>query len=107
VQAILGAKSSSVRRLVQIPVGAAKMSRAVFTRTMESVHVENGQFTYTVPHPNVTTRLTTTFPATVAPDGSFHGEIITGSISGRVDSTQIEGKIDRSACFYALSGDRI
>jgi hypothetical protein len=36
VQAIFGAKTSSVRLLVQIPGGAAKMSRAAFTRAMGS-----------------------------------------------------------------------
>jgi CRP-like cAMP-binding protein len=37
VQAILGAASSSVRLLVQIPGGATRMSRAAFTRAMESM----------------------------------------------------------------------
>jgi CRP-like cAMP-binding protein len=37
VQAVFGAKSSSVRLLVQIPGSAAKMSRAAFTRTMGSM----------------------------------------------------------------------
>jgi CRP-like cAMP-binding protein len=37
VQAVLGAKISSVRLLVQIPGSAAKMSRAAFTRAMESM----------------------------------------------------------------------
>jgi CRP-like cAMP-binding protein len=37
VQAIFGAKRSSVRLLVQIPGSAAKMSRAAFTRAMESM----------------------------------------------------------------------
>ena len=37
VQAIFGAKSSSVRLLVQIPGSATKMSRAAFTRAMESM----------------------------------------------------------------------
>jgi CRP-like cAMP-binding protein len=37
VQAIFGAKSSSVRLLVQIPGDAAKMSRAAFTRAMASM----------------------------------------------------------------------
>jgi len=37
VQAIVGATSSSVRLLVQIPGSAAKMSRAAFTRAMESM----------------------------------------------------------------------
>jgi CRP-like cAMP-binding protein len=36
-QAVLGAKSSSVRLLVQIPGGATKMSRAAFTRAIESM----------------------------------------------------------------------
>jgi len=37
VQAILGATTSSVRLLVQIPGSAAKMSRAAFTGAMESM----------------------------------------------------------------------
>ena len=37
VQAVFGAKSSSIRVLVQIPGSAAKMSRVAFTRTMESM----------------------------------------------------------------------
>src|ERR1700694_3110074 len=36
-QAVFGAKSSSVRLLVQIPGSAAKMSRGAFTRAMESM----------------------------------------------------------------------
>jgi CRP-like cAMP-binding protein len=37
VQAVLGAKSSSIRLLVQIPGTAAKMSRAAFARAMGSM----------------------------------------------------------------------
>jgi len=37
VQAVFGAKTSSVRLLVQIEGSAAKMSRAAFTRAMESM----------------------------------------------------------------------
>jgi hypothetical protein len=37
VQAIFGAKRSSVPLLVQIPGSAAKMSRAAFTRAMQSI----------------------------------------------------------------------
>jgi CRP-like cAMP-binding protein len=37
VQAILGAKRSSVQLLVQIPGSAAKMSRAAFSRGMQSI----------------------------------------------------------------------
>src|SRR5580704_14224273 len=37
VQAVFGAKTSSVRLLVQIPGGAAKMSRVAFTQAMASM----------------------------------------------------------------------
>jgi CRP-like cAMP-binding protein len=37
MQAVFGAKTSSVRLLVQIPGGAAKMSRAAFMRAMRSM----------------------------------------------------------------------
>src|SRR5205823_2002879 len=37
MQAFFGAKSSSVRLLVQIPGSATKMSRATFARAMESI----------------------------------------------------------------------
>jgi CRP-like cAMP-binding protein len=37
VQAVLGAKTSSVRLLVQIPGSAAKMSRVAFTQAMQSM----------------------------------------------------------------------
>ena len=37
VQAVLGAESSSIRLLVQLPGGAAKMSRAAFTQAMGSM----------------------------------------------------------------------
>jgi len=37
VQAVLGAESSSIRLLVQLPGGASKMSRAVFTQVMETM----------------------------------------------------------------------
>ena len=37
MQAFFGAKTSSVRLLVQIPGGAAKMSRAAFARAMDSM----------------------------------------------------------------------
>jgi hypothetical protein len=70
------------------------------------ITVENGQFIYTVPHPNISISLTTAFPATIAQDGSFYGEITTGSISGRVDGTHMEGRIDGSACIYDFTGDR-
>jgi hypothetical protein len=71
------------------------------------ITVESGQFTYTLPHPNVSVNLDLAFPATIAQDGSFYGENITGSISGRVDGTHMEGRIDGSACIYVFTGVRI
>src|SRR5580693_7076415 len=42
MQAIFGAKTSSVRLLVQIPGNATKISRAAFTRAMESMPAFRG-----------------------------------------------------------------
>ena len=47
VQAVFGAKNSSVRLLVQIPGGATKMSRAAFMRAMESMpHFRSLMYAY-------------------------------------------------------------
>src|SRR6202167_5419800 len=47
VQAVFGAKSSSVRLLVQIPGNATKMSRAAFMRAMESMpHFRSLMYAY-------------------------------------------------------------
>src|SRR4030088_3051258 len=46
VQAVFGAKSSSVRLLVQIPGSAAKMSRAAFTRAMSMPAFRDLMFAY-------------------------------------------------------------
>jgi CRP-like cAMP-binding protein len=46
MQAFFGAKTSSVRLLVQIPGGAAKMSRAAFARAMESMPFRNVMSAY-------------------------------------------------------------
>jgi hypothetical protein len=71
------------------------------------VTVANGQFSYTVPHPNVPGDATSSVQATMAQDGSFSGQVVGGSISGRVSGTHIEGTIDGQACVYAFVGDRI
>jgi CRP-like cAMP-binding protein len=47
VQAVLGAETSSIRLLVQLPGGAAKMSRTVFNQAMESMpSFQNLMFAY-------------------------------------------------------------
>jgi len=71
------------------------------------VTISGGTFTYAVPHPNIPGNATPIFPATVAADGSFSGQIVAGVLSGRIDSGQITGKIDGSACIYEFSGQRI
>jgi CRP-like cAMP-binding protein len=50
VKAVFGAKRSSSRLLVQIPGSAAKMSRAAFTRVMESMPPSEVSCTLTSRH---------------------------------------------------------
>lgn len=71
------------------------------------VTITGGAFTYAVPHPNVPGNATPVYPATLTEDGSFSGQIVAGTLTGRVNGTHIEGKIDGSACLYEFSGDRI
>src|SRR5215472_9569526 len=68
--------------------------------------VENGQFSYRVPHPNVPGDLSPIFPAVVAADGSFKGQIIAGSMYGQIQGRHIQGRIDGSACVYDFVGDQ-
>ena len=70
------------------------------------ITVANGQFSYAVPHPNVPGQATPAFPATMAQDGSFYGQVTGGTISGRVQGNRIEGRIDGSACLYSFAGNR-
>ena len=71
------------------------------------ITIANGQFSYAVPHPNIPGNAVPVYPATMAVDGSFSGQIIAGMMYGQVQGNHIEGKIDGSACVYAFSGDRI
>jgi len=70
------------------------------------ITIQNGQFSYAVPHPNVPGNATPNFPATLAADGSFTGQIIAGTINGQVQGNHIQGVIDGSACIYEFSGNR-
>jgi len=71
------------------------------------ITVANGQFSYAVPHPNVPSNPTPSYPATFAPDGTFFGQIISGTTSGQVRGTRIEGSIDGVGCIYAFTGERM
>jgi hypothetical protein len=77
------------------------------TPGQEVVTVANGQFSYAVQHPDVPGNPTPALPATFAADGSFSGQVIVGSIYGRVQGSHMEGRIDGSACLYTFTGERI
>ena len=70
------------------------------------ITVANGQLTYTVPHPNLPGTPAPVFSATFAEDGSFFGQVINGTMSGRVTGSHITGKIDGQGCIYTFNGDR-
>ena len=71
------------------------------------ITVANGQFIYSVPHPDLPgDHQTSNFPATIRSDGSFIGRSVQGTISGQVRGTHIEGSIDGVGCLYAFAGDR-
>jgi len=71
------------------------------------IAVSNGQFTYSVPHPNVPGEPTPVYLVNMAQDGSFYGETINGSVSGQVRGSSIRARIDGSACIYTITGTRI
>lgn len=71
------------------------------------ITVANGQFSYTVPHPNIPGNPAPTFQAVIAQDGSFAGQANDGTISGRVSGAHMEGGINGAACTYAFTGDRM
>jgi len=70
------------------------------------ITVANGQFTYVVPHINVIGSPAAMFPAVMAPDGSFQGNTNDGVITGHIDGTHIEGRLDGEVCIYTFSGER-
>jgi hypothetical protein len=72
-----------------------------------TITVTNGQFSYAVPHPNVPGNATPVYSATIEADGTFYGTIVAGSLSGMVQGTRIQGRIDGSGCLYELSGTRV
>jgi hypothetical protein len=71
------------------------------------ITVANGQFSYAVPHPNVPGNPAPSFPATIAQDGSFSGQVVSGTISGRVQGTHMAGTINGQGCVYGFTGERM
>jgi hypothetical protein len=43
----------------------------------------------------------------MAPNGSFMGQVNSGTMSGRVASGHMDAAIDGSGCRYGFTGDRI
>ena len=86
--------------------GAAQSTGWCDTPGQPLIVIENGQFSYQLPHPNVPGNATPVYPAVVAADGSFSGQITAGSIYGHIQDRHIQGRIDGSACIYTFMGDR-
>jgi hypothetical protein len=100
-----GTYQSTIR--VTDAVDAAKEGGWCETPGQSVITVAKGQFSYAVPHPNIPGNPTPNFLATMAQDGSFSGQIVEGTISGRVGGTHMEGNISSTACVYAFTGDRV
>jgi len=105
VTAFDGSYRSTIR--VTGSFGATQTTSWCDTPGQPIITVANGQFSYAVPHPNVPGNPAPAFPATMAQDGSFYGQLVGGTISGQVRGTHMEGSIDGSACLYAFTGDRM
>ena len=100
-----GSYQSTIRIIAT--AGAAEGTNWCDTPGQPVINVANGQFGYDVPHPNAPFAMTANFAATMAKDGSFSGQAVSGTISGRVSGTHMEGNIDGQGCLYAFTGDRI
>jgi hypothetical protein len=100
-----GAYRSTIR--ITSEAVEAKGTSWCITPGQPVITIANGQFSYTVSHPNAPGNPAPTFQATVARDGSFVGQGNDGTISGRVSGTHMEGSIDGAACNYAFAGDRM
>lgn len=87
--------------------GVAKGTNWCETSGQPIITVANGQFSYTVPHPNVPGNPSPTFLATMATDGTFIGQGNDGTILGQVNGTHIDGSIDGSGCGYDFTGGRM
>ena len=99
----------SYRNTISIAASAtvAKGTSWCETPGQPVITVLNGQFGYAVPHPNMPDNPTPTFQATVAHDGSFLGRSNSGTISGQVRGTNIEGIIQGVGCRYTFAGNRM
>ena len=72
------------------------------TPSQSIVTVANGQLNVAVPHPNLRGNPSPNYRATMTQDGSFSDQSASGSLSGRVSETDIDGRIDGAGCLYAF-----
>ncbi len=70
------------------------------------VQVTGNSFSYSMPHPNAPDNPTPVYSATIAPNGIFRAERISGVMHGQVAGTHMSGTVDGSVCVYAFSADR-
>jgi hypothetical protein len=70
------------------------------------VQVTNNSFRYAMPHPNAPDNPTPVYSATIAPDGTFYGQLQSGTMHGRITGSRMSGTVDGSVCVYAFSMDR-
>ena len=98
----------SYRTIIRSTGSAAVAEAADWCQTPSQsiVTVANGQLNVPVPHPNLPGNPSPNYQATMAQDGSFSGQSASGSLSGRVSETHIDGRIDGAGCLYTFSGHR-
>ena len=97
----------SYRTTIRVTNSAVKETPWCDSPGQPVITVANGQFSYAVPHPNVPGNPAPSYPATFAQDGTFYGQVVSGTISGQVRGTHMEGSIDGQGCVFAFTGDRI
>lgn len=97
----------SYRNTIRVTNSAVKGTPWCDSPGQPVITVANGQFSYAVPHPNVPGNPAPSYPATFAQDGTFYGQVVSGTISGQVRGTHMEGSIDGQGCVFAFTGDRI
>jgi hypothetical protein len=102
VTAFDGSYHNSIR--VVTSFGSAQNTTWCDSPGQPLIVIEGGQFSYRVPHPNVPGEASPVFPAIVAADGTFYGQITLGSIYGQIRDGHIQGRIDGSACVYGFAG---
>jgi hypothetical protein len=98
----------SYRTTIRIAGGSAAAQGQNWCQTPSQsvLTVTQGEFSYSVAHPNAPGEPTAVFQAAMAADGTFAGQGVGGSVSGHVSGSRIEGRIDGQGCIYDFAGNR-